>query len=346
MSQRTKPTAPVSTSRCDVTMGIPVAAAAYPTTERETSTVAAAAFPATEHESALSAHADTYLSSLGLPIGVRREFQRTLEAFPSRTWIIDNSGSMATNDGHRLVATTGAKCHREVSSTRWDELGDAILWHGSLAAHIGAKTEFRLLNPPGMGQPQVLTCGVQAPGRAQDDVEKLKRLVNTSPTGRTPLCAQIREVAAQVSANADKLRQQGQRHVVVIASDGMSTDGDVAEAMRPLQALPVWVVVRLCTDDDQVVQYWNKVDEELELDLDVLDDLTGEAKEVCSFSPWLNYGMPLHRLREWGCMNKLFDLLDEKALSHSEMRELLVLLLGEEDLPHPQVNFPAAGGDP
>jgi len=91
----------------------------------------------------------------------------------------------------------------------------------------------------------------------------------------------------------------------------------------------------------QVVQYWNKVDEELELDLDVLDDLKGEAKEVCSFSPWLNYGMPLHRLREWGCMNKLFDLLDEKALSHSEMRELLVLLLGEEDLPHPQVDFPA-----
>lgn len=100
-------------------------------------------------------------------------------------------------------------------------------------------------------------------------------------------------------------------------------------------------MIRLCTDDDEVVKYWNAVDEELELDLDVLDDLTGEAKEVCAFSPWLNYGMPLHRLREWGCMNKLMDLLDEKALSASEMKELISLLLGEEDLPHPQIDFAA-----
>ena len=74
-----------------------------------------------------------------------------------------------------------------------------------------------------------------------------------------------------------RLRAQYQRAVVTIASDGAATDGNIEDAMRPLRDLPVWCVVRLCTDDDQVVEYWNNIDEDLELDMDVLDDLSGEV---------------------------------------------------------------------
>ena len=75
--------------------------------------------------------------------------------------------------------------------------------------------------------------------------------------------------------------------------------------MRPLQFLPVIVVVRLCTDDASIVDYWNSIDEKLEVDIDVLDDFSGEAREVSVVNGWLTYGEPLHRLREFGCTLKV-----------------------------------------
>jgi hypothetical protein len=42
------------------------------------------------------------------------------------------------------------------------------------------------------------------------------------------------------------------------------------------------------------------VETNLEVELDVLDDLVGEATEIHRFNKWITYGEPLHRLREWG----------------------------------------------
>ena len=53
--------------------------------------------------------------------------------------------------------------------------------------------------------------------------------------------------------------------------------------MRPLQQLPVWIVIRLCTDEDKMVDYWNTVDGEIELNMDVIDDHNGEAREIYEY---------------------------------------------------------------
>jgi len=44
--------------------------------------------------------------------------------------------------------------------------------------------------------------------------------------------------------------------------------------------------MKMCTDEDDVCDYYNNLDSQLELSLEVLDDYIGEAKEVYSKNPW------------------------------------------------------------
>lgn len=77
----------------------------------------------------------------------------------------------------------------------------------------------------------------------------------------TPLCRHIREVIQEIKLIEPTLRANGQKACIIIATDGESSDGNIAEAMKPLEQLPVWVVIRLCTSDDKVttVNYLKKI---------------------------------------------------------------------------------------
>ena len=275
------------------------------------------------------------LGAMGLPPGICEGFVESGDQFGARFWIVDNSGSMQTQDGKRLAG--GGQRRGLVTASRWEELGDALAFHGGVASALGVPTEFLLLNQPA-GALKRVVCGV---GDAHREAAAVAAVVASAPTGRTPLCRAVGEVVGEVRACAPALAARGQRALVVIASDGEASDGDVLRALAPLRDLPVWVVVRLCTDDDRVVTYWNDVDEEIELEMDVLDDLVGEADEVTDHQPWLTYGSELHRLREWGCTRRVVDLLDEKPLSLGEVPKLAALVLGPAaaDLPHPELDW-------
>lgn len=55
-----------------------------------------------------------------------------------------------------------------------------------------------------------------------------------SPAGPTPLCAQLNAVVESIISIAEVLRANSQKVTVMIATDGESSDGNVADALRPL----------------------------------------------------------------------------------------------------------------
>ena len=247
--------------------------------------------------------------------------------------IIDDSGSMSASDGNKILGSGSTS--KLVPCSRWSELSTSMLFHAQLSEAADVKTEFRLLN---MAAPIMLGLGPENDGV---HLNQLEGYFNNSPGGRTPLCRHIKEVTEEIRAMEGTLRSNGQKAVIVIATDGESSDGDLITAMKPLQHLPVWVVIRLCTDEDAVVNYWNDIDGQLELDIDVLDDFCAEATEVHENNKWLTYGLPLQRLREFGTTLKEIDLLDESRLTSEQIRSMVSIILGgnKDSYPHPEVDM-------
>ncbi len=96
-----------------------------------------------------------------------------------RYFIIDDSGSMLLEDGHKQVGPLSDP--RMVSCSRWDELGDRIRFYAGLAEAAEQATEFRLLN---RSVARVL-------GRKSDKGASHKALLKDlalDPRGETPLC--------------------------------------------------------------------------------------------------------------------------------------------------------------
>jgi len=331
----------MAASNYPVAMGIPIAES---TTTDSSYPERPAPFNRAKTEASLDA-----LTHKGYPIGLVNALRGSLDAFPLRIWIVDNSGSMASSDGCRFVQKPGTTSYKKVATTRWAELGDVVTGIGELTTALGVRTDFHLLNPPpaasqfvSLGPSDAAGKSAPPPAGKSATLDELKRVMATSPTGTTPLDASVQRICDMIAPKAEKLRAHGQKVVVVIATDGLPNDNTrFISAMQRLQALPVWTVVRLCTDDDGVTEYYSNLDKDLEAPLEVLDDICGEAQEVKRLNGFLAYGPPLHQLREWGLHEKLFDTLDEQRMLPSQVKQFVEFTLGCPPLPDPDADAAA-----
>lgn len=254
-----------------------------------------------------------FLSEHEWPVGLQDTLLENLKKCPARFFICDNSGSMSIPDGKRIVVRNNSKTLEQCS--RWDELQGSLEFMAQLATISGSFAEFRLMNnfPP-----------IQVGN--EEDLKVFKSYLARPPSGSTPLCFHINRIAKKIRSIEHSLRANGQKVAVIIATDGIASDGDITGPFRALQNLPVWIVLRICTDEERVVDYWNGIDQQFDLDMDVLDDVWGEAYEIRKYNPWLTYGEQLHMIREFGIAVKAFDLIDETKLTFEDTREICSLM--------------------
>lgn len=89
----------------------------------------------------------------------------------------------------------------------------------------------------------------------------------------------------------------------------------------------VQCVIRLCTDDTEVTSFYNTVDRDIELPIDIVNDMWEESRAIYRLNPWLTYTTHLQTIREAGTQARVLDWLDERALTPTEVALCTQLLL-------------------
>lgn len=284
-----------------------------------------------------------YLSEQGFSSGLVVALQKEKVNFPVRIWLLDNGIAMAVKDAHILRGN-----YQNIDATRWEELQDCVAYHAHMAKCFGLPTRFALLNTPSTG-PQYFALNQS--GNLDEEFRVLHHVMTiTKPNGPTPLTKQLQILREYIVSVTAHLRGHRQTASVILATQGLPTDDlgqhspgvlqNFVQILQSFEGLPVWFVIRLCTDDVRAINFYNSLHSQINLSYDVLDDFYGEALEIYLRNPWLTYGLPLHRFREMGFRIHVLDTLDERALTRLELRDLFYLLFATiNPLPDPEKDW-------
>ena len=281
---------------------------------------------------------------------------------------------MNSADGHRVVQNTDHKVSN-ISCTRWEEVTATLMWHASFSVKMEAATAVRLIQVPSMGQPQQVGIASTVNVEESTELSRLAQMLHQQPSGGGggPL-PHLLEIVLTCLKTSSKLLGSEKSLAILYVTDRMPVDEDgregdhvtqrFLETLNLLEGSSVFVVIRLSTDDQRVVDFYNDLDRRMDavtmqrkpygeesdyrhnLHLDVLDDFVSEAGAVHEHNPWLNYAYPLHLCRESAVQFPVFDALNDRPLQMDELVEFLTLLFDRnqlawalQPLPNPQTHY-------
>lgn len=215
----------------------------------------------------------------------------------------------------------------------------------------------RLVNDPGVNAgPQQLGVAASENVSINKELQRLRRLLKCHPGGNTPLTVHLKDILESLKEVDPTLLNENMISLVIV-TDRLPTDGEGLEGadvnfefldtLKEFQEYPVWIVIRLSTDEERVVEFYSSLDRGIailrqlrgeadharieEINLDVLDDFVSEASKVTKYNPWLNYGLPLHLTRESGITYSTLDAMNERPLSYTELADFMALLFDRHD---------------
>eukprot|EP00241_Pyramimonas_parkeae_P007140 CAMPEP_0114273722 /NCGR_PEP_ID=MMETSP0058-20121206/29288_1 /TAXON_ID=36894 /ORGANISM="Pyramimonas parkeae, CCMP726" /LENGTH=316 /DNA_ID=CAMNT_0001393275 /DNA_START=118 /DNA_END=1068 /DNA_ORIENTATION=+ len=251
------------------------------------------------------------LENFGLPSGMAEAVEKEDRQVGMRIFIVDNSTST-------LNAQTKVPC-------RFFVLNPSQAAQESNWQNLKAGTDYCEINTLN--------------GTMQEQVHVLKNMLDTTKLrAGTPLGKCIEAVGRLLQADLDTMIEEQKLAYLVLVTDGvpsdesdssfMHTESLMVKGLRKLCAeYPLFVVIRLCTSNQRVANYFNKLDQEVEFALDVLCNLEAEARQVKAVNPWLTYFPELHAIREGGTNLRLLDLLDERPFTGDEIRKFMQMFM-------------------
>ena len=150
--------------------------------------------------------------------------------------------------------------------------------------------------------------------------------LSIDPRGRSSIGKHLSHTIELLKDMDDELHATKKIAVLIIITGCESTDGNIAGILKGLEGLPIRIVIRVCSEENQIIDYWHSISAQLDLDVDIISHVKTEAMVMIENNTWLTYAEPLHCLREFGIAVPAITNLNVRQLSMHELWSLAIVL--------------------